>query len=92
MRRRPLLHYITLHYVHCITLHYQALLEEGSAGTSIRGPESQEGACESLKGPVALAIDVLFRFFYISFWIFPTILNIKYMLSGHSAAQEIKHF
>ena len=82
---------ITLHYVHSITLHYQALLEEGSAGTSIWDPESQEGACESLKGPVALAIDVLFRFFYISFWIFSTIFSIKYMLSGHSAAQEIKY-
>jgi hypothetical protein len=26
-------------------------------------PETQEGACESLKGPIALAIDVIFRFF-----------------------------
>jgi hypothetical protein len=42
----------------------QALWEGGSVGTSIRGPESQEGACESLKGPIALAIDVLFRFFH----------------------------
>jgi hypothetical protein len=32
--------------------------EGGSAGISARGPESQEGACESLKGPIALAIDV----------------------------------
>jgi len=32
----------------------------GSAGTSVQGPESQEGACESLKGPISLAIDVLF--------------------------------
>ena len=24
------------------------------------GPESHEGACESLKGPISLAIDVLF--------------------------------
>jgi len=32
----------------------------GSAGTSVRGPESQNGACESLKGPIALAIDILF--------------------------------
>ena len=30
----------------------------GSAGTSVRVPESQEGACESLKEPIALAIDV----------------------------------
>ena len=31
-----------------------------SVGTSIRGPESQEGACESLNDPIALTIDVLF--------------------------------
>ena len=37
-------------------------MREGSvAGRYIgRGPVSQEGACESLKGPVALVIDVLF--------------------------------
>ena len=27
-----------------------------------RGPGSQEGACEYLKGPIALAMDVLFCF------------------------------
>ena len=32
----------------------------GSAGTSARGLDSQEGATESLKVPIALAIDVLF--------------------------------
>jgi hypothetical protein len=32
--------------------------EGGSAGISARGPESQEGACESLKGLIALAIDI----------------------------------
>jgi hypothetical protein len=31
---------------------------EGSAGTSVRDPETQEGARESLKSPKALAIDV----------------------------------
>jgi hypothetical protein len=31
----------------------------GSAGTSVRVPEIQEGAYEYLKGPIALAIDVL---------------------------------
>jgi hypothetical protein len=89
MRRRPLLHYITL-----CTLHYIALpgpIRGGFSRYIGPGPESQEEACESLKGPVALAIDVLFRFFYISFWVFSTISSIKYMLSGHSAAQEIKH-
>ena len=34
----------------------------GSAGTSVRSPESQEGACESLKDTIALAIHVLFYF------------------------------
>ena len=32
----------------------------GSTCTSVRGPESQEGTRESLKPPIALAIDVLF--------------------------------
>jgi len=36
------------------------LMRGGSVGTSVRGPESQEGVCESLKGIIALAIDVLF--------------------------------
>ena len=40
----------------------QALWEWGSAGTSVRGPEIQEGARESLKGPIASAIDVSFWF------------------------------
>jgi len=34
----------------------------GSASTLVRGLESQDGACESLKGPIA--IDVLFWFFH----------------------------
>ena len=38
--------------------HYAELQEGGSAGISARGPDSQEEACESLKGPIALAIDV----------------------------------
>ena len=32
----------------------------GSAGTSVRGPESQKVTRESLKDPLALAIDMLF--------------------------------
>ena len=57
------------------TLHYQVLWEWGSAGTSVRGPVSQEGAYKSLTGPVALAIDVLFRFVfkYFFFFIFNTL-------------------
>jgi hypothetical protein len=34
------------------------------AGTSVKGPESQEGVCESLMGPIFLAVHVLFRFFH----------------------------
>ena len=45
------------------------------ADTSVRGPESQEGACE---GPIALAIEVLF---YISGFIGPKILNFNPQIS-----------
>jgi hypothetical protein len=38
----------------------------GSAGTSTRGPENQEGACESLKGP----IDISYRHFILIFTYF----------------------
>ena len=40
----------------------QGLWEGNLAGTSVRGPENQEGVCESLKGHIALAIGVLFWF------------------------------
>ena len=43
----------------------QGLWEGVSAGTSVRGPAVQEGACESLKGHVTLVIDVLFWFFFL---------------------------
>jgi hypothetical protein len=33
-------------------------------GSSVRDPESLEGACESLKDPIGLAIDILFLFFH----------------------------
>jgi hypothetical protein len=32
----------------------------GLAGSSVRGPERQEGAFESLTGSIALSIDILF--------------------------------
>ena len=35
----------------------------GSAGTSVHGPKSQEGTCESLKSPIALAIEGFFLLF-----------------------------
>ena len=41
----------------------QGLWEGVSAGTSDRVPRSQGGASESLKGPIALSIDLLFWFF-----------------------------
>jgi hypothetical protein len=55
----------------------QGLLERGLAGTSVWGPESKKGACESLKGPIALAIDILFWVYlekylcklHLDFWI-----------------------
>jgi len=56
---------------------YSGLLKGGggSAGTSFRGPESQEGARESPKCPIALAIDV---FFIIIFFcvVFSTIFSL----------------
>ena len=52
------------------TLHYIALPGPMRGGYIGPGPESQEGACESLKGPVALAINVLFRFFFKYFFFF----------------------
>ena len=51
----------------------QGLCEGVSAGTLVRGQGSQEGACDSLKDPVALAIDVLFWFVF-SLGVFSTFL------------------
>ena len=55
-------HPVFLHFciIHVFS-RQQGLWEGGSTGTSVRGQESQEGASESMKGPIALAIDVLFR-------------------------------
>ena len=54
----------------------QGLWEGVSAGTSDRVPRSQGGARESLKGPIALSIDVLFWFF-LPFWgVFSTIFSL----------------
>jgi hypothetical protein len=52
--------------LYCIVLYCIVYLEAGplrgsSAATSVRGPESQEGACEFLKSHIALVIDVLFK-------------------------------
>ena len=49
----------------------------GLAGTSVRFPESQDEACEFLKGPIALVIDVLFScfHFFLNFHYFQFILK-----------------
>jgi hypothetical protein len=47
----------------------------GSSGTSVRVPESQEGARESLKSPIALATEVWV--FFLLFWeVFSTIFSL----------------
>jgi hypothetical protein len=57
-------------------------MREGSAGTSIRGPEILEGISE---GPTYQVPSCCITLLCLS------LLCIKYMSSGHSAAQEIKH-
>ena len=63
------------------------------------GPETQEGARESLKGPKALAIDVLFRCFPFFGVVFPTICTlfrkiilVVYHHSHLHCNQESHHF
>jgi hypothetical protein len=63
----------------------QDLWDGGSAGTSVRDPESQDGACESLKRQFNKYTSCCIN------WLCLSLLCIKYMLSGHSVAQEIKH-
>jgi hypothetical protein len=46
----------------------------GASGTSVRGPESQEGTCESPKYTISLAIYVLFYFFPTFCWYFQLFL------------------
>ena len=47
-----------------MTLEIQVLAWEGeSVCTSVRGPATQEGVRESLKGPITLVIHVLFWLF-----------------------------
>ena len=41
----------------------------GSAGLAVRDPENQGGACESLNGPIALAINILILGFSLSFFL-----------------------
>ena len=52
-------HVLVVEHLGC---NMQDLWEGGSTGTSVRDPESQECAHESLKGPIAFVIDVLFWF------------------------------
>jgi hypothetical protein len=64
--RKSLTNFITYNvvYLALVENRAQGLWEGGSTGTLVRGPGSQEGACESLKGPIALDIDVLFCFVF----------------------------
>jgi len=50
-------------------------MREGFSRYIVWGPESQERACESLKGPISLAIDVLF-FVFLHFQYFQQFLQI----------------
>ena len=61
------------------------LWDGGSAGTSVWDPESQDGACESLKHKFYKYTSCCIN------WLCLSLLCIKYMLSEHSVAQEIKH-
>ena len=54
--------------------HTEGLWEGGSACTSVRDPETQEGAHESLKNPKAFTLNVLFWFFHFGEGVFSTIL------------------
>jgi hypothetical protein len=59
-----------------------------SVGTSVRLPESQEGACESLKGPIALAVDVLFRFFLKKIYFFIFFISLATCISLFNRVNE----
>jgi hypothetical protein len=55
------------HFYHrYVSLKVHVIMRGGSVGTLVRDPEYQEGACESLYDPIALAIDALFWFFIFS--------------------------
>ena len=66
--RKSLTNFITYNvvYLALVENRTQGLWEGGSAGTLVRGPGSQEGACESLKGPIVLAIGGggIFNYFF----------------------------
>lgn len=47
-----------------------------SAGTSVGGPNGQEGARESLKGPIAVSIYVLLGFFFMFLLVFSSIFSL----------------
>ena len=61
--------------------HTHGIWEGGSAGTSIRGPETQEG--ERLKSPKTLAIDILFWFFHF----FGSVFNYFEFISKNNYSQ-----
>ena len=55
---RMLCEFLNKHMLNFVC-HIARAYERGVAGILVRGPESQEGAREALKGPRALVIDVL---------------------------------
>jgi hypothetical protein len=60
-----------------MTLEIQVLAWEGeSVCTSVRGPATQEGVRESLKGPITLVIHVLF-------WLFEELLLVAPFQDKH---------
>jgi hypothetical protein len=54
-----------------------------SVGTSIRGPESQEGTCEYMKGPIALPRKFYFDIFFgIGLWCLTALSTIFQLYHG----------
>jgi len=67
---------------------YTGPMRGGSAGTSVRGQESQEGARESLKGPNSIG-HIIFNFFNFFFVISTQILNFERSLICHRGPKAV---
>jgi hypothetical protein len=61
-------YFICLNYPNSHVWSYGKVMRGDSVGTSIRCPESQEGACESMKGPIALPRKFYFDIFIIAYF------------------------
>lgn len=57
--------------------HSEGLWEGSSTGTLVQATESREGACESQKDPIVLAIDVIFWCFLLFWGEFSIIFNFR---------------